>query len=65
MIFVTVLLNLKFKEFHVDWNAVDKVYLFSEATSSKLYRAVGNKLGLSKCKINNNASIWCCHRITK
>ncbi len=45
---LAVLHHIKFKEFHVDWNAADKVYFFSEAKSSKLYRAVGQKLGLSK-----------------
>lgn len=50
----TVLHHIKFKEFHVDWNAADRVFLFSEAKSSRLYRAVGQRLGLSKSKFARN-----------
>ena len=47
--------NIKFKEFHVDWNAIDKVYLHSETASSKFYRAVGTKLGLAKSMDNSKS----------
>ena len=46
----SVIHNIKFKEFFVDWYALGKVFLHSEATSSKFYRAVGTKLGLANCK---------------
>ncbi|XP_064621214.1 phospholipase DDHD1-like isoform X2 [Lineus longissimus] len=40
--------HMHFKDFHVDWYAINEVFLYSEATSSRLYRRVGNTLGLQK-----------------
>uniref|UniRef100_A0A8C7YBS6 DDHD domain containing 1b n=1 Tax=Oryzias sinensis TaxID=183150 RepID=A0A8C7YBS6_9TELE len=33
---------------HVDWHSVDEVYLYSDATTSKIARTVTQKLGFSK-----------------
>ncbi|XP_025104108.1 phospholipase DDHD1-like isoform X1 [Pomacea canaliculata] len=43
-----VIHNIKFREFHVDWNATNEVYMFSESTSSKFMRSVGKSLGWQK-----------------
>ncbi|XP_074662444.1 phospholipase DDHD1-like isoform X1 [Tubulanus polymorphus] len=43
-----VIHHMKFKEFHVDWYAVNEIYMFSEATSSRLVRSVGHRLGIQK-----------------
>ncbi|XP_013412513.1 phospholipase DDHD1 [Lingula anatina] len=40
--------NIKFKEFHMDWYSPLEVYLYSEATSSRFYRSVREKLGMQK-----------------
>ncbi|XP_046382398.1 phospholipase DDHD1-like [Ischnura elegans] len=37
-----------FPEFHVEWHTSREVYLYSEATSSKLVRSVTQKLGFQK-----------------
>ncbi|XP_061437114.1 phospholipase DDHD1-like isoform X4 [Lethenteron reissneri] len=43
-----VIHSLQLNRSHVDWNGVDEVYLYSDATTSKIARSVGQKLGLSK-----------------
>ncbi|XP_076442138.1 phospholipase DDHD1-like isoform X2 [Babylonia areolata] len=43
-----VIHNLKFRDFHVDWNASNEIYMFSESTSSKLMRRVTKSMGWQK-----------------
>ncbi|KAL6477591.1 hypothetical protein MHYP_G00134260 [Metynnis hypsauchen] len=40
--------SLKLSRSHVDWQSVDEVYLYSDATTSKIARTVTQKLGFSK-----------------
>ncbi|XP_037342116.2 phospholipase DDHD1 isoform X1 [Pungitius pungitius] len=40
--------HLKLSRTHVDWHSVDEVYLYSDATTSKIARTVTQKLGFSK-----------------
>uniref|UniRef100_A0A8C9WRE3 DDHD domain containing 1 n=1 Tax=Scleropages formosus TaxID=113540 RepID=A0A8C9WRE3_SCLFO len=40
--------SLKLTRTHVDWHSVDEVYLYSDATTSKIARTVTQKLGFSK-----------------
>ncbi|XP_075782335.1 phospholipase DDHD1 isoform X2 [Pelodiscus sinensis] len=40
--------SLKLSRNHVDWHNVDEVYLYSDATTSKIARTVTQKLGFSK-----------------
>ncbi|XP_061610064.1 phospholipase DDHD1b isoform X2 [Phyllopteryx taeniolatus] len=40
--------SLKLSRSHVDWQSVDLVYLYSDATTSKIARTVTQKLGFSK-----------------
>ncbi|XP_032398232.1 phospholipase DDHD1b isoform X1 [Etheostoma spectabile] len=40
--------SLKLSKSHVDWHSVDEVYLYSDATTSKIARTVTQKLGFSK-----------------
>uniref|UniRef100_A0A663LTM2 DDHD domain containing 1 n=1 Tax=Athene cunicularia TaxID=194338 RepID=A0A663LTM2_ATHCN len=40
--------SLKLSRNHVDWHSVDEVYLYSDATTSKIARTVTQKLGFSK-----------------
>ncbi|XP_077408295.1 phospholipase DDHD1b isoform X4 [Vanacampus margaritifer] len=40
--------SLKLSRSHVDWHSVDLVYLYSDATTSKIARTVTQKLGFSK-----------------
>lgn len=40
--------SLKLSRAHVDWHSVDEVYLYSDATTSKIARTVTQKLGFSK-----------------
>uniref|UniRef100_I3IZN2 DDHD domain containing 1b n=1 Tax=Oreochromis niloticus TaxID=8128 RepID=I3IZN2_ORENI len=40
--------SLKLNRSHVDWHSVDEVYLYSDATTSKIARTVTQKLGFSK-----------------
>ncbi|XP_078515955.1 phospholipase DDHD1 isoform X2 [Lissotriton helveticus] len=40
--------SLKLSRSHVDWHSVDEVYLYSDATTSKIARSVTQKLGFSK-----------------
>ncbi|XP_064420791.1 phospholipase DDHD1b isoform X2 [Latimeria chalumnae] len=40
--------SLKLSRSHVDWYCVDEVYLYSDATTSKIARTVTQKLGFSK-----------------
>ncbi|XP_063804442.1 phospholipase DDHD1 isoform X2 [Pseudophryne corroboree] len=40
--------SLKLSRSHVDWHGVDEVYLYSDATTSKIARTVTQKLGFSK-----------------
>ncbi|XP_065604695.1 phospholipase DDHD1 isoform X2 [Cyrtonyx montezumae] len=43
-----VIHSLKLSRNHVDWHSVDEVYLYSDATTSKIARTVTQKLGFSK-----------------
>ena len=43
--------SLKLSRSHVDWHAVDEVYLYSDATTSKIARTVTQRLGWSKCEL--------------
>uniref|UniRef100_T1JGN6 DDHD domain-containing protein n=1 Tax=Strigamia maritima TaxID=126957 RepID=T1JGN6_STRMM len=43
-----VILNVQLTTFHVDWNGPREVYLFSEATPSKLVRSFSQRIGLQK-----------------
>ncbi|KAK0140549.1 Phospholipase DDHD1 [Merluccius polli] len=40
--------SLKLSRSHVDWHSVDEVYLYSDATTSKIARTVTARLGFSK-----------------
>uniref|UniRef100_A0A8C4ZQU8 DDHD domain-containing protein n=1 Tax=Gadus morhua TaxID=8049 RepID=A0A8C4ZQU8_GADMO len=40
--------GLKLSRSHVDWHGVDEVYLYSDATTSKIARTVTQRLGWSK-----------------
>ncbi|GAA6109270.1 phospholipase DDHD1 isoform X1 [Tachysurus ichikawai] len=40
--------SLKLSRSHVDWQGVEEVYLYSDATTSKIARTVTQKLGFSK-----------------
>ncbi|XP_015270997.1 PREDICTED: phospholipase DDHD1 [Gekko japonicus] len=40
--------SLKLSRTHVDWHSLDEVYLYSDATTSKIARTVTQKLGFSK-----------------
>ncbi|XP_023829608.1 phospholipase DDHD1 isoform X1 [Salvelinus sp. IW2-2015] len=40
--------SLKLSRSHVDWQSVDEVYLYSDATTSKIARTVTQRLGFSK-----------------
>nr|XP_057924772.1 phospholipase DDHD1b [Doryrhamphus excisus] len=40
--------SVKLNRSHVDWHSVDEVYLYSDATTSKIARTVTQKLGFSK-----------------
>ncbi|KAM6915479.1 phospholipase DDHD1b [Xenentodon cancila] len=40
--------SLKLSRSHVDWHSVDEVYLYSDATTSKIARTFSQKLGFSK-----------------
>ncbi|KAM4662696.1 LOW QUALITY PROTEIN: phospholipase DDHD1 [Discoglossus pictus] len=40
--------SVKLSRNHVDWHSVDEVYLYSDATTSKIARTVTQKLGFSK-----------------
>uniref|UniRef100_A0A669BF42 DDHD domain containing 1 n=1 Tax=Oreochromis niloticus TaxID=8128 RepID=A0A669BF42_ORENI len=40
--------SLKLSRSHVDWHSVDEIYLYSDATTSKIARTVTQKLGFSK-----------------
>lgn len=40
--------SLKLSRSHVDWQSVDEVFLYSDATTSKIARTVTQKLGFSK-----------------
>lgn len=44
----TAIHSLKLSRTHVDWHSVDEVYLYSDATTSKIARTVTQKLGFSK-----------------
>lgn len=46
--FATAVHSLKLSRNHVDWHSVDEVYLYSDATTSKIARTVSQKLGFSK-----------------
>ncbi|XP_035827763.1 phospholipase DDHD1 [Aplysia californica] len=43
-----VIHNIRFKDFHVDWNATDEIYKYNESASSKLLRNVRQSLGWQK-----------------
>lgn len=46
--FATAIHSFKLSRNHVDWHSVDEVYLYSDATTSKIARTVTQKLGFSK-----------------
>ncbi|CAL1526177.1 unnamed protein product [Lymnaea stagnalis] len=43
-----VIHNIRFKDFHVDWNATNEIYKYNESASSKLIRNVRQSLGWQK-----------------
>ncbi|KAK6183516.1 hypothetical protein SNE40_010986 [Patella caerulea] len=43
-----VIHNIKFHEFHIDWNSANEVFLFSESASSKFMRKVTHSFGWQK-----------------
>ncbi|XP_056150202.1 phospholipase DDHD1b [Lampris incognitus] len=45
--------SLKLSRSHVDWHSVDEVYLYSDATTSKIARTVSQKLGFSKDTVDS------------
>uniref|UniRef100_A0A8C3PBN9 DDHD domain containing 1 n=1 Tax=Chrysemys picta bellii TaxID=8478 RepID=A0A8C3PBN9_CHRPI len=47
-LFATAVHSFKLSRNHVDWHSVDEVYLYSDATTSKIARTVTQKLGFSK-----------------
>lgn len=49
-LFAAAIHSLKLSRNHVDWHSVDEVYLYSDATTSKIARTVTQKLGFSKGK---------------
>lgn len=51
--------NIRFKDFHVDWNASNEIHKYSENTSSKLLRNVRQSMGLQKCKYFVLFVIYC------
>lgn len=50
--------SLKLSRSHVDWHSVDEVYLYSDATTSKIARTVTQKLGFSKGKWKNKNMMY-------
>ncbi|ESO83548.1 hypothetical protein LOTGIDRAFT_133288 [Lottia gigantea] len=46
-----VIHNIRFHEFHIDWNSASEIYLFSESASSKFMRKVSHSLGWQKCDL--------------
>ena len=52
----TVLHTKSFTEFHIDWYSPNEVYLYSEATPSKLVRTFTQRLGFQKCECTYSAS---------
>lgn len=50
LFFAPAVHSLKLSRTHVDWHSVDEVYLYSDATTSKIARTVTQKLGFSKGK---------------
>lgn len=44
----TAIHHMKLSRTHVDWHSVEEVYLYSDATTSKIARTVTQKLGFSK-----------------
>lgn len=47
--FLPVIHNIRFKDFHVDWNATNEIYKYNESRSSKMIRNVRQTLGWQKC----------------
>lgn len=43
-----VILNIRFADFYLEWNSPVDVFMFSDTASSRLLRAVGNKIGVQK-----------------
>lgn len=52
--FAAAIHSLKLSRNHVDWHSVDEVYLYSDATTSKIARTVTQKLGFSKGNISRS-----------
>jgi hypothetical protein len=48
---ISVLHQLRFEEFYVEWCGPNEIYMYSESRSSRIARAVGSKLGLQKGKM--------------
>lgn len=44
----TAIHSFKLSRNHVDWHSMDEVYIYSDATTSKIARTVTQKLGFSK-----------------
>lgn len=53
-LFAAAIHSLKLSRNHVDWHSVDEVYLYSDATTSKIARTVTQKLGFSKGNISQS-----------
>lgn len=49
----TAIHSLQLSRSHVDWYSDDEVYLYSDATTSKIARTVTQKLGFSKGELHN------------
>jgi hypothetical protein len=48
---ISVLHQLRFEEFYVEWCGPNEIYMYSESRPSRFARAVGSKLGLQKGKM--------------
>ena len=64
-LFATAIHSFKLSRNHVDWHSVDEVYLYSDATTSKIARTVTQKLGFSKVLLDFQAHKLTCHCLMK
>ena len=48
--YFSVLHVIKFSDFYIEWNSPTDIFMFSDSASSRLFRAVGSKLGVQKCE---------------
>ncbi|XP_041353562.1 phospholipase DDHD1-like [Gigantopelta aegis] len=51
--------NIKFQNFHVDWNSPSEVFLFSESASSKIMRHVSKSFGWQKSGTSLHRGYYC------